>query len=222
MSVSESPLDGTRSPLRDRETSRRISLRPPGCSGIISIHQRSKVRHKDFLVFDVMLLRHVMNSESSDFFARSCARRKTMRMGQHTWLLLATIGTELLAIIKWSKGQFPTPLPTHVWFAWLVGAAMLILYPVGQVSGHATTFLGPGRFFRASNMCSCSPCSSAYPALADICGGLLANQESRLSNLTRLPCGLLNILYTLYDVHSSHVYILQLYKYFTVLRRLTI
>ncbi len=60
-------------------------------------------------------------------------------MGQHVWLMLATIGTELLAIIKWSKGQFPTPLPTHVWFAWLVGAAMLVLYPVGQVSRHATT-----------------------------------------------------------------------------------
>jgi hypothetical protein len=67
-------------------------------------------------------------------------------MGQHTWLLLATIGTELLAIIKWSKGQFQAPLPTHVWFAWLIGAAMLLLYPVGQVSSHATTFLYPGAF----------------------------------------------------------------------------
>lgn len=55
-------------------------------------------------------------------------------MGQHVWLMLATIGTELLAIIKWSQGQFPTPLPTQVWFAWLAGAAMLVLYPVGQVS----------------------------------------------------------------------------------------
>jgi phosphatidylserine synthase 2 len=61
-------------------------------------------------------------------------------MGQHTWLLLATIGTELLAIIKWSKGQFEAPLPTHVWLAWLIVAAMLLLYPVGQVSSHATTF----------------------------------------------------------------------------------
>jgi hypothetical protein len=156
MSVSESPLDGARSPLRDRETSRRFYLRPPGRSGIISIHQRSKVRHRDFLVLHVMLLRFVMVSESSDFFTRSCALRKTVRMGQHVWLMLATIGTELLVIIKWSKGQFPAPLPTHVWFAWLVVAAMLVLYPVGQVSSHAITFFVPGRFIWASNVCSCS------------------------------------------------------------------
>ena len=184
-------MDGARSSLRDRETSRRFSLRPPGRSGIISIHQRSKVRLKDFLVFDVMLLRLVMMSEPSDFFTRSCARRRTVRMGQHTWLLLATIGTEMLAIIKWSKGQFSAPLPTPVWIAWLVGAAMLILYPVCQVSSHAIAFSGLGRFLRASNMCSCSVCSSAYPAPADICGGVLASQESRLSN--RLPWGLLKI-----------------------------
>jgi phosphatidylserine synthase 2 len=61
-------------------------------------------------------------------------------MGQHVWLLLATIGTELLAIVKWSKGQFPDPLPTLVRYAWLVGGALLVLYPVGQVSGHVTTF----------------------------------------------------------------------------------
>ncbi|KAH9999643.1 PSS-domain-containing protein [Russula compacta] len=58
--------------------------------------------------------------------------RKAVRMGQHVWLLLATIGTELLAIVKWSKGQFSAPLPTHVRFAWLVGGALLVLYPVGQ------------------------------------------------------------------------------------------
>ena len=69
-----------------------------------------------------------------------------MRMGQHTWLLLATIGTELLTIIKWSKGQFSAPVPKPVWYAWLVGAAMLILYPIGQVSGHATTSLGQSAF----------------------------------------------------------------------------
>lgn len=27
-------------------------------------------------------------------------------MGQHVWLLLATVVTELLVIFKWSKGQF--------------------------------------------------------------------------------------------------------------------
>ncbi|KAF8272810.1 PSS-domain-containing protein [Lactarius quietus] len=58
--------------------------------------------------------------------------RRAVRMGQHVWLLLATIGTELLAIVKWSKGQFPAPLPTPVRIAWSVGAALLVLYPVGQ------------------------------------------------------------------------------------------
>jgi hypothetical protein len=72
-------------------------------------------------------------------------------MGQHVWLMLATIGTELLTIVKWSKGQFPAPLPTHVRFAWLVGAALLVLYPVGQVSGHVTTFFH-GRFLRAPHL----------------------------------------------------------------------
>jgi hypothetical protein len=72
-------------------------------------------------------------------------------MGQHVWLMLATIGTELLAIIKWSKGQYPTPLPTHVWFAWLVGAAMLVLYPVGQVSSHYY-YICIWALYRASNV----------------------------------------------------------------------
>ena len=54
-------------------------------------------------------------------------------MGQHVWLLLATIGTELLAIAKWSKGQFPAPLPQAVKLAWAAGAALLVLYPTVQV-----------------------------------------------------------------------------------------
>jgi phosphatidylserine synthase 2 len=57
-------------------------------------------------------------------------------MGQHVWLLLATIGTELLAIVKWSKGQFPAPLPTQVRLACSIGAALLVLYPISQVSVH--------------------------------------------------------------------------------------
>jgi hypothetical protein len=76
-------------------------------------------------------------------------------MGQHVWLMLATIGTEVLTIIKWSQGQFPVPLPSHVWYAWLVGAAMLVLYPIGQVSSHPITFFVVGRFFRASNVLTC-------------------------------------------------------------------
>jgi hypothetical protein len=145
------------------------------------------------------------------FFTRSCALRKTVRMGQHVWLMLATIGTELLVIIKWSKGQFPTPLPAQVWFGWLVGAAILVLYPVGQVGSHPTTTLVSGRFLGRLTCGSCSTCSSAYPAPGDIYGGILASQESRLSNRA---LGFAKYLFILYAMshHLSHVYILYLYK----------
>lgn len=55
-------------------------------------------------------------------------------MGQHVWLLLATIVTELLAITKWGKGQFRNPLPTSVKWGWIIGAILLILYPISRVS----------------------------------------------------------------------------------------
>jgi phosphatidylserine synthase 2 len=55
--------------------------------------------------------------------------RRAVRMGQHVWLLLATIVTELLVIIKWSQGQFPEPLPGYVKWAWSIGGTLLVLYP---------------------------------------------------------------------------------------------
>ncbi|ESK85418.1 phosphatidylserine synthase 2 [Moniliophthora roreri MCA 2997] len=57
---------------------------------------------------------------------------KVKRMGQHVWLLLATILTELLAIFKWSKGMFPEPFPARVRWGWTIGGALLILYPIIQ------------------------------------------------------------------------------------------
>ena len=54
-------------------------------------------------------------------------------MGQHVWLLLATVGTELLVIIKWSKGQFPEPLPNRIKWAWGMGGTLLVLYPTVRV-----------------------------------------------------------------------------------------
>ena len=56
-------------------------------------------------------------------------------MGQHAWLLMATIGTELLVIIKWSKGRFPEPFPKTVCYAWAAGAFLIMLYPIVQVRG---------------------------------------------------------------------------------------
>ena len=60
-------------------------------------------------------------------------------MGQHTWLLLATIGTEWLAIVKWSKGLFPTPFPQAVKYGWAIGAALLTIYPIARVSQTLTS-----------------------------------------------------------------------------------
>ncbi|KAG5643340.1 hypothetical protein DXG03_001059 [Asterophora parasitica] len=53
-------------------------------------------------------------------------------MGQHVWLLLATILTELLVIKKWSKGQFSEPFPKAVKVGWTIGAFLLVLYPIIQ------------------------------------------------------------------------------------------
>ena len=55
-------------------------------------------------------------------------------MGQHTWLLLATICTELLAIRKWSMGMFAEPFPFYVKLGWSVGVLLLTVYPIVRVS----------------------------------------------------------------------------------------
>lgn len=64
-------------------------------------------------------------------------------MGQHTWLLLATICTELLAIRKWSRGMFTEPFPFYVKLGWSVGAFILIVYPTVRVSSHPLLTLQP-------------------------------------------------------------------------------
>lgn len=55
--------------------------------------------------------------------------RRAVRMGQHTWLLLATIITELLVIVKWSKGMFPEPMPKNIKIFLSTIATLLIVYP---------------------------------------------------------------------------------------------
>jgi hypothetical protein len=54
-------------------------------------------------------------------------------MGQHVWLLLATVLTELLVILKWSKGLFLEPFPASVKWGWGIGGVLLVLYPIVQV-----------------------------------------------------------------------------------------
>jgi len=55
--------------------------------------------------------------------------KKIRRMGQHFWLLLAMIITELLIIKKWSRGMFLNPTPTHVKIGWTIGSVLLVGYP---------------------------------------------------------------------------------------------
>jgi len=57
---------------------------------------------------------------------------RAVRMGTHVWLLLATILTELLTIMKWSKGQFTEPFPRSVKWGWGIGVTMLVVYPTVQ------------------------------------------------------------------------------------------
>jgi hypothetical protein len=103
-------------------------------------------------------------------------------MGQHVWLMLATIGTELLVIVKWSQGQFPAPLPPLVRVAWSIGALLLVLYPISQVSVHVTLPLYPIAYAQRLILWSCSACSLVCPALADILCNILASQGLRLSD----------------------------------------
>ncbi|KAF4577289.1 hypothetical protein EYR36_005276 [Pleurotus pulmonarius] len=58
--------------------------------------------------------------------------RKAVRMGQHVWLLLATVITEFLVIAKWSQGQFSEPFPMAVKWGWSFGIMLLVLYPTVQ------------------------------------------------------------------------------------------
>ncbi|KAJ7105066.1 phosphatidyl serine synthase-domain-containing protein [Mycena crocata] len=58
--------------------------------------------------------------------------RRAVRMGQHVWLLLATVLTEDLVILKWSKGQFPVPFPSRVKWGLSIGLSLLVLYPIVQ------------------------------------------------------------------------------------------
>lgn len=72
-------------------------------------------------------------------------------MGQHVWLLLATIITEVLVIVKWSRGQYPEPLPEYVKWGWALGGTLLVLYPIVRVSVSPTliTRLASNCFLRS-------------------------------------------------------------------------
>ena len=81
-------------------------------------------------------------STRKDMSDKVCLNSKAVRMGQHVWLLLATVGTEMLVIIKWSQGQFPEPLPNRVKWAWETGGVLLVLYPIVRVGRTARCSAG--------------------------------------------------------------------------------
>ena len=54
-------------------------------------------------------------------------------MGQHVWLMCATVITELLIIIKFGRGQFVQPFPILVKLFAATGAVLLISYPIHKV-----------------------------------------------------------------------------------------
>jgi len=57
-------------------------------------------------------------------------------MGQHVWLLLATVFTELIVIVKWWNQQEGTTrqMPEYVKVGWAIGFTVLgVVYPIVQV-----------------------------------------------------------------------------------------
>ncbi|KAF8510519.1 phosphatidyl serine synthase-domain-containing protein [Hysterangium stoloniferum] len=55
--------------------------------------------------------------------------RMAIRMGQHAWLLFATILTEVLLVFKWGRGVFNEPFPTHVKWSLAIGGVTILVYP---------------------------------------------------------------------------------------------
>ncbi|EGG06966.1 uncharacterized protein MELLADRAFT_35829, partial [Melampsora larici-populina 98AG31] len=64
-----------------------------------------------------------------EFYDYATYIKRVKRMGSHAWLLMATIFLESLIIVKWSKGEFPEPMPKPVKLFWTLAITLLILYP---------------------------------------------------------------------------------------------
>ncbi|MBW0512674.1 hypothetical protein O181_052389 [Austropuccinia psidii MF-1] len=64
-----------------------------------------------------------------EFYDYATYTKRVKRMGSHVWLSMATVILELLIVVKWSKGEFPTPMPIKVKIFWSIALFGLILYP---------------------------------------------------------------------------------------------
>ncbi|KAJ1762136.1 hypothetical protein LPJ77_005375 [Coemansia sp. RSA 2523] len=54
------------------------------------------------------------------------------RMGAHCWMLIVTLLTELLIIVKFARGEFTEPFPRYVVVFWSVVASLLAAFSVWQ------------------------------------------------------------------------------------------
>jgi phosphatidylserine synthase 2 len=53
---------------------------------------------------------------------------KCKRLGFHAWMCTANILTELIIIIKFSKGEFPNQIPGNVIWFWISAITIIIMY----------------------------------------------------------------------------------------------
>ena len=59
-----------------------------------------------------------------------CVDPDCQTIGAQAWILMATIITEVLVVIKWSEGIFPEPFPKAVITFWIIFVFLLIVFPV--------------------------------------------------------------------------------------------
>ncbi|KAJ7892324.1 phosphatidylserine synthase 2 [Mycena olivaceomarginata] len=85
--------------------------------------------HPIVVIRIVLILLCAVPAASGLFHSISDPRGVTP-MGKHLWLLLATVLTEVVLILKWSQGQFAEVFPASV--KWGVGSvlSLLVIYPI--------------------------------------------------------------------------------------------
>jgi phosphatidylserine synthase 2 len=55
---------------------------------------------------------------------------KCKRLGMFAFFAIANIITELLIVIKFSRDEFPTPMPSNIFLAWCCSLTLLAIYTV--------------------------------------------------------------------------------------------
>lgn len=59
-----------------------------------------------------------------------CVDPECRVIGPQAWILMATVLTEVLVVIKWSKGMFSAPFPKSVIIFWSIFGSFLIAFPL--------------------------------------------------------------------------------------------